>query len=136
MHKKIVSTAVVALVIGFGAGYFSHSAPAAQNARGTFAGVIGGAGMMRGQGGTNGGGFLTGTVASKDATSITINTRDGSSHVVLISPSTSVSKSVNGSESDIAVGSTIIVSGTTNSGGSISASLIQLRPATSTAMQR
>lgn len=125
MNKKIVGTAIVALVVGFGAGYVTHTSPTSiQGTRGSFAGATGG-GMMRGGGA---GGLLSGTVASKDANSITINTRDGSSHVVLISPSTTVSKSVNGSESDISVGSTIIVSGTTNSGGSVSATLIQLRP--------
>lgn len=132
MHKKIVGTAVIALVVGFGAGYVTHTSPTStQGTRGSFAGAAGG-GMMRGG---NAGGFLTGTVASKDATSITINTRDGNSHVILISPSTTVSKSVNGSESDISVGSTVIVSGTTNSGGSVSASLIQLRPASPTTPQ-
>jgi hypothetical protein len=83
--------------------------------------------MMRGAGG---GGLLSGTVAAKDSGSITVNTRDGSSHVVLITPATTVSKSVTGALIDVSTGSTIIVSGTTNSDGSVSASLIQLRPAT------
>ena len=125
MNKKIVTTAVVALVVGFGAGYVTHTSPAqTQNTRGNFAGATGGTGMMRGASG----GFLTGTVAAKDSGSITLNTRDGSSHVVLINPATSVSKSVSGAVSDVSVGSTIIVSGTTNSDGSVSATLIQLRP--------
>ncbi len=131
MNKKIVSTAVIALVIGFGAGYVIHTAPAqTQNTRGNFAGANGD--MIRGGTGGGAGGFLTGTIAAKDAGSITINTRDGSSHVVLITPATSVSKSVTGALGDVSVGSTIIVSGMTNSDGSVSATLIQLRPATST----
>jgi hypothetical protein len=127
MNKKTVSIAVVTLIVGVGIGYVgANSLRPATPVRGTFPGATGGNfGGMR-AGGT--GGLLSGTVAAKDATSITINTRDGSSHVVLISPSTTVSKSVSGSESDISVGSTIIVSGTTNSGGSVSATLIQLRP--------
>ena len=130
MNNKTWGVAVVALIIGAGIGYMGANtlrpAISAQNMRGNFQGAAAGAfGGTRG-GGT--GGMLSGTVASKDASSITINTRDGSSHVVLISPSTTVSKSVNGSESDIAVGSEIIVSGTSNSGGSVSATLIQLRP--------
>ncbi len=127
MNKNTIVTTVIALVIGFGAGYVMHASPAPTPNAGGFA-RNGGTGGMRG----GAGGFLSGTVASKDANSITINTRDGSSHVVLISPSTTVSKSVSGSESDISIGSNIIVSGTTNSGGSVSATLIQLRPATAT----
>lgn len=120
-----MSTAVIALAVGFGAGYFIHSSPApVQNTAGNFGGR---SGMMRGG---NGGSFLSGTVAARDSGSMTVNTRDGSSRVILITPATSVSKSISGSMSDVSVGSTIIVSGTTNSDGSVSASLIQIRPAT------
>jgi hypothetical protein len=132
MHKKIVTTAVIALVVGFGGGYYMHTSPA-QNTPGTFAGRTGGTGTRGGA--AAGGGFLTGTVATKDSGSITLNTRDGSSHVVLITPATTVSKSVTGSVSDVAVGATIIVSGTTNSDGSVSATLIQLRPTAPTPAQ-
>ncbi len=124
MNKNTIIAAAVALVVGLSAGYYLHTAPAqTQNTSGNVTRT----GGMRG--GANGGGFLSGTVAAKDSGSITLNTRDGSSHVVLINPATSVSKSVSGALSDVAVGSTIIVSGTTNSDGSVSASLIQLRPA-------
>ncbi len=133
MNKHTILTAVIALVVGFGTGYVTHTAPApTQGTRGTFAGANGG-GMMRS--GVAGGGLLSGTVASKDAGSITLNTRDGSSHVVLVTPATTVSKSVTGGLTDVITGSNIIVSGTTNSDGSISATLIQLRPTTPTPAQ-
>jgi hypothetical protein len=132
MNKITISTAVIALIIGFGAGYFLHpSAASTATMRGSFAGAAGG--MYSGaRGGGAGGGFLTGTVAAASSGSITLNTKDGSSHVVLVTPATTVSKSVSGTVADVAVGSTIIVSGTTNSDGSVSASLIQLRPAPTT----
>lgn len=126
MNNKIISIGVIALIIGAGLGYegaiaFAHPAAASQTVRsGGFAGGTRAGGAS--------GGFLTGTVAAKDSGSITLNTRDGSSHVVLVTPNTTVSKSVNGALTDVATGSTIIVSGTTNSDGSVSASLIQLRP--------
>ncbi len=130
MHKKIIITAGIALAVGFGAGYGMHSTPArAQDSQNGYAGGSGK--IMRGNG--NGGGFLSGTVVNKDAGSVTLNTRDGSSHVVFITPDTTISKSVNGTMSDVSVGTTIIVSGTTNSDGSVSANLIQLRPALSPA---
>lgn len=131
-RKHLIGTGLIALVIGLGIGYVAHPA-APQNARGNFTanGQFGNpsvGGMMRGGAGSNGG-LLTGTVAAKDAGSITLNTRDGSSRVVLITPATTVSKSVNGTLADISTGATIIVSGTASSNGSIQASLIQIRTA-------
>lgn len=125
MNKKIVTAAAIALIIGFGAGYLVHSPAATAPVTG---GAMTRAGGFSGARGGSGGGFLSGTVAASDSGSITLDTRDGSSHVVLITPATIVSKSVTGSMSDVSVGSTIIVSGTTNGDGSVSASLIQLRP--------
>ena len=127
MNKRNISITVIALVIGFGAGYMAHTSPVASPSAtgGTF---TRGGGATRGNGA--GGGFLSGTVATEDSGSITLNTRDGSSRVVLITPNTTVSKSVRGALSDVATGATIIVSGTTNSDGSVSANLIQLRPET------
>ena len=134
MNKTTIITAVIALIVGFGAGYFTHTAPAtpAQFARGNFSGGANGT-FSGARGGTAGGGMLSGTVTAKDASSITLNTRDGSSHVVLVTPDTTVSKSVEGALGDVTVGSTVIVSGTANSGGSVSATLIQVRPAMPTA---
>ncbi len=125
MNTKTVGVAVAALVVGFGAGYITHTAPSATNLQGSRGG-FGGAGNMRG--GSNGSGLLSGTVATKDAGSITVNTRDGSSHIVLITPATTVSKSITGATSDVVIGATVLVSGTANTDGSVAASLIQLRP--------
>lgn len=132
--NKTISIAVVTLVLGIGIGYVMHPASAAQGNRGNFAGARGLAaangarGFCGGQGA--GGGFLTGTVEKKDDGSITLNTRDGSSRVVLITPATSVSKSVIGDLSDVSVGASVMVAGTTNGDGSLSATMIQLRPDT------
>jgi hypothetical protein len=130
MNTKTISIAVVALIIGGAIGYFAHPASAqtgafARGGAGTFTGARGAAGAATG-------GFLMGTVAAEDSTSITLNTRDGSSHVVLLTPSTTVSKYVAGAITDVSVGSTVMVSGTSNSDGSVSASMIQLRPAMTT----
>jgi len=127
MNKKMIGAVVVSLVVGFGAGYFVHSAPAqTPNIPGGFAGR---GGVRAGVGSANGAGILSGTVEKQDSGSITLNTRDGSSRVILITPATTVQKSVNGSMTDVAVGSTIFVTGTTNGDGSVSAASIQLRPA-------
>lgn len=132
MKKNIAMTAVGALIIGLVGGYAGAHAIAPANATD---GTIGGRGAreMGGRNQSAGGGFLTGTVARKDSESITVNTRDGNSHVVLFTPATSVFKSVAGSLTDVTIGSTVIVSGSTNSDGSLSAHSIQLRRATAPA---
>lgn len=132
MHKNktVIGTGVITLIIGIGIGYAGAGAlarsTAPQFARGNFtAGSPGGA--MRG-GSANGGGFLSGTIVKEGQNTMTLNTRDGSSHVVFITPDTNVSKSVDGTIADVSVGSTVIISGTINSDGSVSANLIQMRP--------
>lgn len=121
-----IAIGAIALVIGFGAGYVAHSAPSTTPQSAIQAGFRMNGSTTRTPGA---GGFLTGTVASKDAGSITLNTRDGNSRVVIVGPATTVSKSVNGTLSDVSVGSSVIVTGPTNGDGSVSASFIQLRPA-------
>ena len=129
MHKNntLIVSVLISLIIGFGAGYLSRTSPAqpavSQN------GFTGGSGRMMRGGGSNVGGFLSGTVAKKDSGSMTINTRDGNSHLVFVTPDTTISKSVNGTLDDINTGATVIISGTTNGDGSTSATLVQLRPA-------
>ncbi|MFZ2803911.1 MAG: hypothetical protein WA001_01685 [Patescibacteria group bacterium] len=90
--------------------------------RGTFGGGAGGAGGAAG-------GLTTGTVASKDANSITVSGRDGSSKVVLYSTSTTIGKMTAGTIDDVTQGANVTVMGAANSDGSITAASIQLRPA-------
>ena len=88
-------------------------------------------GRMMGQntkGGGNGGGFTSGEVISMDATSMTIKLRDGGSKIVLFSPTSKVEKTVDGTITDVAVGKSVMVTGTTNPDGSVSATSIQMRP--------
>ncbi len=126
---KIISIAVVVAVIFFFAGnaYGKHKAANAVTATvGQYGSRSGGfAGGMRGGAG---GGIVSGTVVSADANSITVQSGTAGSKIVLVSPSTTVAKSVTGSLADIAVGSTVTVIGTANSDGSVSATSVQIRP--------
>ena len=132
MKKKQMVTlciiAAVAVIIGFFGGmkYGENSAQAAAMAMRS---QFGGAGGRSGGARTANGGFVTGQVLSKDAASITLKSKDGSTKIVLYSGTTQVMKSTSGSADDVAVGSQISVQGSSNSDGSVTAQSIQIRPA-------
>lgn len=128
--KKVVIVLVI-VALSFFAGM--QYAKSVNTSKGGFAGGQGG-GRFRGS--TNGGGATMGEVLSKDATGITIKPRNGGSQIILVGPSTQVSKSVAGSPDDVKVGSNVMIVGTQNTDGSFTASSIQLRSGTSTPFGR
>ena len=72
--------------------------------------------------------FLT-SGSTVTSTGITVQLTDGSSRVVLVPASASITKSVNGASADLVAGKYVTVTGTANSDGSVTASEIQLRNA-------
>ncbi len=130
---KIIIGAVVLAVLAFWAGtvYANH-----KNANTKMSGMAGMNGQFAGRGGFGGGmggtrnaaNFVAGTVLSKTDTTITVQNQAGGSKILLIAPSTTVSKSAVGSIADVTVGSSVVATGTTNSDGSITAQNLQLRP--------
>lgn len=105
-----------------------------QRGQGLGRGGVAGGGV--GRMGMNGaaGSFISGEVISKDASGLTLKLRDGGSKIILTSTSTRVGKMTDGSLDDLANGTDVTVTGTTNPDGSLSASMIQLRPAGSPTM--
>ncbi len=137
-NKLIVSVIAAAVVFGGGGYYFGMQAGASQaaaartaafggGAGGNFAGRAGGAGRI-------GGGAAFGTIVAKDATSITVQLTTGTStsgtgsKIVLYDTTTQIEKMVAGSGKDLSVGTNVVVNGTANSDGSITAQTIQIRP--------
>ncbi len=150
MNTKIVPVAVglVAAVVGFVGGMkYGESKvlgnPASLSAdqrqalmQGFRNGGGGGGTVMRRTGGggafvagANRGNFLNGEILNKDATSITVKSQDGGSKIVFYSASTTIGKTTSGAADDLANGQYVMVSGNSNSDGTISAQSIQIRPA-------
>ncbi len=81
------------------------------------------------QGGVGAGqGMILGEIISKDGTSITVKTKDGSSKVIYYSDSTDVNKSVESSKDELSSGQQVMVGGKSNSDGTVTAENIQIRP--------
>ncbi len=132
MNKKtqIIVGFVVVAALSFYGGMKYNQSKAVTNTRtgtGQFAG---------GQRGTRGGGTgaVMGEILSKDDTSITVKMRSGGSSIVFLTANTPVMKSVAGANTDLAVGQQVMVFGTPNSDGSVTAQSIQIRPATTTSV--
>ncbi|MCX6791240.1 MAG: hypothetical protein NTV62_03565 [Candidatus Gribaldobacteria bacterium] len=134
MKNLIVAVVITALVAGGSAFYGgmqyqkSQNSNANQNRFAQMTGV-GGPGQ-RGAVGRNiaGGGLVSGEVISKDSQSITLKLRDGGSKIVFFSTSTQFMKFATGTLLDIATGESLVVTGTSNSDGSVTAQSIQTRP--------
>lgn len=72
--------------------------------------------------------LVNGQVIAQDATSVTVKLRDGSSKIVLVSGSITVSKMASGSLQDVTVGTEVMITGSANSDGSVTAQTVQIRP--------
>jgi hypothetical protein len=145
MDSKMIAGVVVgALVIGGGSFYggMQYSNQSRASLRGQFAAQGAGRGGVAGAGGRfggAGGGFVAGTILSKDATSITLqlggpnasSTNNGAtgSKIVLVNGSTEIGKFTTGTAGDLSVGDQVTVQGSANSDGSVTAQMIQIRPA-------
>ena len=137
MNKNAWVTALVVAIVFGGGGYYLGKQSAASatptSGSGTFAGRTGGAGRF---GGGAGGGFTAGTIIATGNGSITIQmaaststTATTGTKIVLYDTNTQIAKTTAGSMSDLTTGQNVIVTGTTNSDGSVTATMIQLRPA-------
>jgi hypothetical protein len=133
MKKKLLPIILAILVIAGGSFYggfiyANHKSPASRLGQNNFPDGNfrrSATGQNTGQAGAN---FINGEIISKDNTSLTVKLRDGGSKIVFFADTTEVVKSITGSLDDLQVGDTIMVTGSTNQEGSLTAQNIQLRP--------
>ena len=137
-NQAKVWTVVIVIVVGIlafygGVSYEKGKTPVvAATGTGTRTGAAGGYAGRAGRAGGAAGNFVTGTILSATSGSMTISIPTGGSKIVLFSPSSQIMKATTGSTSDLTTGSNVVVSGTTNSDGSVTATNISIRPAGST----
>ncbi len=81
-----------------------------------------------GQNGQQGFRPVSGQIVSADDTGITIKMRDGSSKIVIIPDSASISKPTQASKSALKSGEQVMVMGKSNTDGSVTAQMVQLNP--------
>lgn len=123
IKKSILGAVVLAVLLMICCYYLGYqNGKSSVTPSGQFAGA--GAKFAR----NNSVGMVNGSVLSMDNSSITVKMRDGSTKIVLYSPSTLVLKSTTGTTSDVSTGSQVMVQGKTNSDGSVTANTIQIRP--------
>lgn len=141
MNKKIIYLIITVIIVGAGAFYGgmkyaqSKSNSNSQNPFSRFANLspeemqtrMQQFGGQRGIRNNGGGGVANGEILSKDETGITIKLRDGGSKIILVSASTQIAKSSPGTLDDLTVGKSVMVNGSANQDGSISATSVQIR---------
>ena len=132
--KKILPIILAAIIIAgvgcfFGGMKYGQSKIAGGFPKGNFpqGGAFGNGTSTRTRGDM--GGMVSGEILSSDNSSITVKLQTGGSKIVFYSDVTQISKTTDGSAADLKEGETVMVSGTSNSDGSVSAKTIQIRPA-------
>ncbi len=133
MKNNYIVTAIIVLVVGAAAFYGGMQYQKSQRATlGQFDTRVQGGQNARFGAGPAGSGMVVGDVTSKDDTSITVKSQDGSSKIVILSASTTINKQATGTKDDLKSGEKVAVFGKTNADGSVTAQSIQLNPQTRT----
>ena len=126
MNAKILMIIVVIVVAGgafFGGMQYQNSQVS------SFAGAQGGAFRQRmGQGQGQSAAFrpVRGDVLNVDSNTMTVKLQDGSSKIVILSGNTTYMKEASSTIGDLKAGVTVMVTGTNNSDGSVTAQNVQI----------
>lgn len=71
---------------------------------------------------------VQGNIVSVDSGSMTVQLNDGSSKLVMLSTTTHITKTATGSANELKTGEQVMVVGSNNSDGSVTAQVVQLNP--------
>lgn len=83
--------------------------------------MAGATGTARNQ---NGNQIINGDITAADTSSITVTTQSGSSQIILLTSSTTYKKMADSDQSDLVVGKKVMITGTKDSSGSVTATQI------------
>lgn len=131
MKNHWIITIILVVVIGAGAFFGGMQYQKMQRPSfggGAFTGQ-GGAGRRGGAGGQFGNARpVRGEIISSDSNSITVKMSDGSSKIVLLGSSTSITEATSAGKEALTTGKQVMVFGNQNPDGSVTAQNIQLNP--------
>lgn len=134
-NNNLIMTIIIAVAVGI-AGFFGGMIYQQNKTQkiATQQGITNVRGFARGQNagrfgvlnrGMNG---AFGEIVTIDANTLTIKMQDGSSKIVNLADTTTISKTDAASKTDLKTGEQVAIMGTTNSDGSITAQNVQLNP--------
>ena len=132
MKSKNLIITFILIIVFVGIGFFAgmkyqqnrNSALGNLGGRGTYGARFGGANRF----GPSGMQAVRGQIVSADSSSITIKLADGSSKIVILPDNVNILQTAKASISDLKNGINVMVFGTTNTDGSVTASSVQLNP--------
>lgn len=131
MNKHVITIIIVAVVFAgggfFGGMKYNQAKAANQTSNSSTQRQFGQNGGGRFARGINGANFVGGQILSKDNQSITLQLpNNNGSKIVFYSGSTNINKVASGTPDDLKTGENVVVSGTPNSDGSLTAQNITL----------
>jgi len=130
-NQTIIIFIIIVLIVGAGAFYGGMVYGKSQRNNTFNPGRLQGLnanGAQRGARQGANGGIVSGQIISQDDKSVTLKLLDGGSKIIFFSDSTQITKSATGTVADLTTGENLMVNGTANADGSITAQTIQIRP--------